>query len=132
MASVLQFYCIICGSALTSEAATDRRLMDCPTCKHTVPIPAPLDVIEESGATMDGFPPGVLSLEVRFLCSGCRCKIQIDARWEGRVVNCPKCQRPASVPRWSRRPGISTVTLSPAEVDYLTGSTEVERRSQSA
>ncbi|RYD40802.1 MAG: hypothetical protein EOP83_34775 [Verrucomicrobiaceae bacterium] len=67
---------------------------------------------------MDAFPPGVLSLEVRFLCSSCRCKIQIDARWEGRVIACPKCEKPNEVPRWSRRAPAS-VSLSAAEVDYL-------------
>lgn len=106
-------------------------MMDCPACKHVVPIPAPLDVQGGGGEAVDAFPPGILSLELRFLCSACRCKIQIDARWEGRVVACPKCQAPNSVPQWSRRSAVA-ITLSAAEVDFLTGSPSGDPRSPSA
>jgi hypothetical protein len=104
--------------------------MDCPTCKHAVPIPAPHAVLAGTDGTMDSFPPGILSLEVRFLCSSCRCKVQIDARWEGRVIACPKCHKPNTVPRWSRRPSVG-VTLSEEEVDFLTGPND-ESQSQTA
>jgi len=88
-----------------------------------VPVPAPISVAPEFAEAMGVLPAGVLALEVKFRCGGCSCKLQIDARYEGRSVECPECRHEARVPIWSRRlapPG----RLIAAEIDFLTAPAE--------
>ena len=69
-------------------------------------------------------PEGVLSLEVKFRCGACGCKLLADARFEGRRLACPECREEVQVPIWSRRssqPG----HLTAAEIDFLSGSPEL-------
>jgi hypothetical protein len=51
--------------------------------------------------------------------------LQIDARLEGHVVDCPNCKQETRVPLWSRKPS-PTGRLSLAEIDFLTGPGEDE------
>jgi DNA-directed RNA polymerase subunit RPC12/RpoP len=121
--STVDFFCAICGMAMTAQSTSDRRLAECPRCAHVVPIPAAVGVAPELSDPMGVLPAGVLALEVKFKCHSCGCKMQIDARWEGRSVECPKCKRGVEVPYWSRKaPGKGQ--LSAAEIDFLTGNLE--------
>jgi Zn-finger nucleic acid-binding protein len=117
--STVHFFCAICGSALTSDARLERPWAECPKCEHVIPVP----IAASSSGPLEVFPRGVLALDVSFLCPACDCKLQIDARWEGRSVNCPKCDEATTVPWWSRR-AATPVRLSADEVDFLTGSVE--------
>jgi peptide subunit release factor 1 (eRF1) len=79
-------------------------------------------------------PRGILALEVKFLCPDCNVKLQIDARLEGQTVNCPKCQHEICVPHWSaapvtrkhQQPATPTAELSEAEIEFLSGPTEMK------
>jgi len=57
------------------------------------------------------FPPEVLAMEVKFLCTSCKSRLGADARWEGRGVICPVCGDRTRVPRWS------ACTLGPRMAD---------------
>lgn len=114
--STVHFHCVICGAPIFRGESSTRPLVECPKCTHVVPVPEPVSLA--NGEPLRVFPPGVLALEVVFRCEGCDCRIQIDARAEGKMVPCPKCARETMVPYWSRR-APSLVALSAAEVDFL-------------
>lgn len=116
--SKVTFFCAICGSVISTGSSGDS-LVQCPDCAHVVPVPAPMSVSPEVAEAMNVLPEGVLALEVKFRCTSCSRKLQIDARMEGRWVECPNCNREARVPVWSRRPP-PTGALTPAELDLLT------------
>ena len=123
--STVDFFCAICGTAMTAQSASDRSLAECPRCSHVVPVPAAVNVLAELSDPLGILPPGVLSLELKFKCRSCGCKMQIDARWEGHSVDCAKCKRRVEIPYWSRKaPGKGQ--LSAAEIDFLTGGLEME------
>jgi hypothetical protein len=80
------------------------------------------------------FPPQVLGLEVKFLCTVCQSRLGADVRWEGRGVICPVCGDRTRVPRctgavrWPRpadmaqnpkAKAISDVKLSSEEIAFL-------------
>lgn len=121
--SANRFHCIYCGAEHTTGAHRDERLFDCPQCHHVVPVPALVD--EADAGAMSAFPRGVLALELKFLCSACGEKLRIDARWEGRAIQCPLCESATEVPRWSRSgesaPG---VVLTAAEIAFLSADDE--------
>jgi DNA-directed RNA polymerase subunit RPC12/RpoP len=123
--STVHFFCVMCGAPLFRGAGSSRPLVECPKCSHVVPVP------DEAGSE-EGipkvFPRGILSLEMIFLCGHCDCHIQIDARGEGQAVNCPRCTRETTVPRWSRREP-EAVALSDAEVEFLTASMRADGHS---
>jgi predicted RNA-binding Zn-ribbon protein involved in translation (DUF1610 family) len=63
---------------------------------------------------------GVVELEVKFRCTSCGVKLGIDARCEGRKIQCPKCKCVMQVPIWSdQRDRASGVTLTADEVAFL-------------
>jgi DNA-directed RNA polymerase subunit RPC12/RpoP len=115
--SAIQFYCVICGTPLSAELSTDARLMDCPSCKHVVPIPGAADLLKGFSGDMAVLPKGILSVEIKFLCNGCGRKLQVDARWQDHAVSCPNCQTTVSVPVWSRQARPTTLTAE--EMDFL-------------
>lgn len=121
--STAHFYCVICGAPIFRGAGSTRPLVQCPKCAHVVPAPDAVNLADAS--TMRVFPRGVISLEVIFRCEECDCHMQIDARAEGSSVNCPRCSREVAVPRWSGR--ATSVELSAAEIDFLTGLEPVAR-----
>lgn len=112
----VHFYCVICGAPIFRGAHSTRPLVECPKCAHVVPVPDRVSLPE--GEPLRVFPAGVLALEIVFRCE-CDCRIQIDARAEGKSVTCPKCAREMLVPYWSRHAPAVT-SLSAAEVDFLT------------
>ena len=80
------------------------------------------------------FPPEILAVEVKFLCTSCQSRLGADARWEGRGVTCPVCGDKTHVPRWSnvsqwpraadvapgaKTPGIPDASLSSEEIEFL-------------
>lgn len=96
-----RFFCIICGTVL--EETTDSRadVIVCPSCAHHVPVPKLADISAGADGYGPVFPPGVLELSVKFLCTSCQEPLRADARWEGRGVICPVCSDKVVVPRWS-------------------------------
>jgi len=131
--SANRFFCIICGEVLEAADKVSRRLAECPHCKHVVPVPtaATLDEIgPDFPSRIESFPPGVLALEVNFLCTYCQSKLRIDARYEGMYVTCPHCDEVTEVPRWSQRNAASPekpmpdVVLSAEEIEFLSAPDE--------
>lgn len=116
--TMLTFYCAICGSSITTATADDW-LAECPRCEHVVPVPAPLSSTPEFAEALRVLPPGVLALEVKFRCQSCEGKLQIDARFEGCSIDCPRCAKKTRVPVWSRAEPPPQL-LSPDEIEFLT------------
>ena len=127
--SANRFFCNYCGAEHTAGRSRNERLFDCPQCHHVVPVPALAD--DADASAMSAFPRGVLALELKFLCSSCGQKLRIDARWEGRAIQCPLCELATDVPRWSRlgesAPGI---VLTAAEIAFLSADDEAGQRVQ--
>jgi predicted RNA-binding Zn-ribbon protein involved in translation (DUF1610 family) len=88
-------------------------------------------------------PPGVLGLDLKFLCRECGTKLIIDARWQGRRMNCPQCGTAAVVPQCADflKPSDSSRNATPvsgvappawslshAEVEFLSAPGEVAPR----
>lgn len=117
--SSIPFYCAICGSVLMASDTGPRQLIECEHCQHVVPAPALLDFSSDSGSVTRVLPRGVLSLDLKFLCSSCKSTLEIDARCEGLEVECPECRQSTVVPRWSRETH-AAVSLTTAEIDFLT------------
>ncbi|MGC3992333.1 MAG: hypothetical protein QM796_22070 [Chthoniobacteraceae bacterium] len=129
--SATRFFCIICGEVLEAADRVSRRLAECPHCRHVVPVPSAASLAEmgpDFPARLNALPPGVLALEINFLCFHCDSKLRIDARYEGMCVTCPQCKEVTEVPRWSQgeiplatsgpTPGI---VLSAEEIEFLSG-----------
>jgi hypothetical protein len=64
-------------------------------------VPKPANLPAGADGYGPVFPPGVLELSVKFLCTSCQGPLRADARWEGRSVICPVCSDKTTVPRWS-------------------------------
>ena len=85
------------------KASTELRddIAECPNCARMVPMPKPVSIAGQTAGCAPVFPPEVLELEVKFLCTACNNRLRADARWEGRRVTCPVCTEKTRVPRWS-------------------------------
>jgi DNA-directed RNA polymerase subunit RPC12/RpoP len=125
--SATRFFCIICGEILEAADKVSRRLAECPHCHHVVPVPSAASSAEigpDFPTRIGAFPPGILALEVNFLCEHCESKLRIDARYEGMQVTCPHCTKVTGVPRWSQReePAAESapeIILSAEEIEFL-------------
>ena len=115
---MLTFYCAICGSSIHGATADDW-LVECPRCAHVVPVPSHYSRTPEFAEALRVLPKGVLSLEVKFQCASCAGKLQIDARYEGCPVECPRCGKKTRVPNWSRAEAPQPL-LSKDEIEFLT------------
>lgn len=127
-----RFFCAVCGTALKAAAGSPDDLVECPSCSCVVPVPSRVKIGRSAGCA-HVFPPDVLAVEVKFLCSGCKNKLRADGRWEGRSIKCPECGTKLTVPRWSVAAGeaspllrdalaplaTATTCLSTAEVEFL-------------
>src|SRR5262245_38158370 len=100
--STIRFFCVICGTALEGKASAHGDVVECHACARQVPVPG---LVKMPGGTVECapvFPPDVLALEVKFLCTSGRSPLRADARWEGRKVVCPVCKDSTQIPRWSQ------------------------------
>ena len=123
----LRCYCAVCGKGIDLAADFTGRLVECPGCRRTVPVPALAP--GGSAETMAVYPREILSVEIRFLCGECGAKLMIDARWQGSALDCPKCRKHTRVPQWCTSPApASGARLSEAEIEFLSGSTEAAAR----
>ena len=99
--SDFQFYCAICGAAMTALRQSAGGLKECPACQHVVPIPGYPEVPGGSVEYLGIFRPEILDVVMKFLCPHCTSKMSVDVRWEGRAVACPYCHQAFHVPSWS-------------------------------
>ena len=127
----IRFFCVICGTALKGTTESPTSVVECHSCSRHVPVPRLADVPGSSVGCAPVFPPEILAVEVKFLCTSCQSRLGADARWEGRGVICSVCGDRTRVPRWSRvsqwpraddgakTPGLGNVTLSSEEIAFL-------------
>jgi hypothetical protein len=77
--------------------------------------------------------PKILAIQLVVRCENCLATFQLDARWEGMTVDCPFCQTPAKVPKWSHACALNSekartstasnrVQLTSPEIDFLSAS----------
>jgi DNA-directed RNA polymerase subunit RPC12/RpoP len=127
----VNFYCVLCGSALQISSESTRDYLKCERCSHDAPVPRTAHEHHDSASAPPVFPPEVLELLVKFQCTACRAELYADARSEGRDVVCSTCKVRTRIPRWSdrlvRRGMRSSTrahvpTLSAEEMDFLRGS----------
>ena len=102
--SSIQFYCVLCGSALEIPGDSQHDLIKCEACSRIVPVPRRAKGVGNFKCYPHVFPPEVLDLLVKFQCSGCQAKLYADARCEGREVICSGCGAHTRVPIWSNVP----------------------------
>ena len=125
---LLRFHCVICGTALETATSLPAQLTECANCLHVVPIPSRVSSPRENAECLPVLPQGILSVEIKILCAHCDSKIRLDARLEGQNISCPVCASSVQVPAWSRPPvaasEIAATPLSPAEIEFLSGSVE--------
>ena len=132
---VIRFFCVICGAALQKRSNSRDDVIECPACARQVPVPGLANMPGRATGCAPAFPPDVLALEVKFLCTACQSPLRADARWEGRGIICPVCGDHTRIPRWSndaRPPGKAdlsqnvkapefsdAVRLSSEEIEFL-------------
>lgn len=102
--STIKFYCVICGTALEMPSDSLHDLVECYACAHYVPVPRPANLRGKFTNCQTVLPSKVLELTVTFDCTECGSRLRTDARWEGRQIRCPDCEKSTSVPRWSTVP----------------------------
>ncbi len=118
-----RFYCVICGADLSGKPVARDNVMQCPACRHQVPVPTTLNLQRASAEWPHVLPPGILALEVKFACKSCRSPLRADARWEGRNIFCPVCTEISQVPNWSQESGAAAVTRRNGGDDLLAAAT---------
>ena len=133
--SSIRFFCVICGTALHASPESQGDVTECSSCARQVPVPRLVNLPGRATGCLPAFPPEVLELAVKFLCTHCGRRLRVDARWEGREIVCPVCNGKTAVPRWSRAPtsgetpvratrapvDLNAATLSIEEIDFLRG-----------
>ena len=121
----LAFHCVVCGSKLHTSAEPAGGVVECPHCLRVVPVPSLVSPDFLPCAPV-AFPPGILSVEMKFLCTKCDAKLEVDVRMQDRDVACPQCEAAIRVPRLRVvSPQLSaTPLLSLAETEFLSGLSE--------
>lgn len=98
-------------------------VMECSKCSRFVPVPSLMSCSHGDAGCLPALPPDILALDMKILCSTCDTRIELDARWEGRMVTCPICGTEFRVPHWSlpSRPAVRTAAtpLSADEIEFL-------------
>ena len=134
----ISFYCVICGTALQAPSDSLHDLVECHACLRYVPVPRPAAVRGRFTNCQAVLPPKVLELTVTFDCTECGSRLRTDARWEGRRIGCPDCEKITDVPRWSTLPSwpsapavrelaprppidLKAAMLSMEEIEFLRG-----------
>lgn len=113
----IHFYCVICGENLVAEQEHAGGFCSCPRCLRGIPVPGFPARPGESPACGEAFPADILGIELKFLCTHCSNKVQVDARHRRRTLECPVCHEPTVVPDWSG----AVPPLSPAEKGMPSG-----------
>ena len=128
---IVNFYCVLCGSALQISSESPRETLKCGCCSRHVPVPKSSRDFYDAASAQPVLPPEVLELLVKFQCTTCGTELYADARSEGRDVVCSSCKKRTGIPRWSdrlvrrnARPAMRAhaPTLSAEEIDFLRGS----------
>ena len=121
--SDIRFHCVICGNGLEISPELADGLMECAKCGRVVPVPTPVTRPHGQAGFLPALPPEILAIEIKIRCGACDRKIQLDARWEGRMVTCPVCSKEIRVPEWSRPPRAAArpavLPLSAEEIEFL-------------
>jgi DNA-directed RNA polymerase subunit RPC12/RpoP len=115
------------------------KLFTCSHCGYRTPVPE-RTLAAPKRPSPPALDPGILGLEIRFLCRACESRLSIDARASDAYVDCPRCgseirvpslpglpalppgeepERPAPVARADDGPSV----LDPEEIRFLTNMT---------
>ncbi len=97
----IHFYCVICGENLIAAPENAGGFCSCPRCLRVIPVPGFPSRPGESAVSAEAFPADILGIEMKFFCSHCASKIQVDARRRRQTLECPVCHEPMLVPDWS-------------------------------
>lgn len=135
-----EFFCVICGQSLCASLDLAGGVGECPTCLSMVPIPGYGSQTREAGWSTDAVSPEILSIEIVYRCEACGKPLQVDARWQGILHDCPECAAETRVPKWSGALGNSSKPSSPPashpahltadEVEFLTCLTDPHRNGE--
>ena len=128
---MIEFFCAICGQSLTAPAEYAGNVIGCPSCERAVPVPGCPSGEDGKPSWQPAFSADILSVEITFVCPGCRDPLVADARYSGEPFDCPKCAATGQVPRWiaaSSLPAerhapavVHAAALSAEEIDFLSG-----------
>lgn len=128
----IDFFCALCGSSLAVSRALQGNVVQCPACSRAIPVPGRLNRHAPTAEYFPLFSPDILSVEMTFVCPGCRRSLGADARYEGAPFSCPACARAGTVPTWSgfvasdlvAKPQTPAVILTAEELEFLIGENE--------
>jgi len=127
----VHFYCVLCGVPMKAGSELAENVCECPRCFRFVPVPP--ESAKESPQWPQIYPPDVIAIEIKFPCSECGSKLEIDARSAGDTVYCPICTSAIKSPHLAFliMPPLSVapkskiefakpaINLSPQEIDFL-------------
>ena len=139
--SQLRFYCVFCGSGINADARSASNVCECPKCCRFTPVPVAPGGPSVPWAT--AYPPGILSVEIKFACPECGSRLGMEAHNAGDTVLCPVCYERIQCPNVSLRPvpaqegvvaasredaGRTIIRLSREEIDFLSPEESPPRR----
>jgi len=127
----VHFYCVFCGSPMKAGDDFQTDVRECARCFRVVPVPpGPAGV---SSQWPQVYPADIIAIEIKFPCTQCGSKLEVDAREAGATVYCPICTSEIKAPHLAFliMPPLSAApkskiefarpaaTLSPQEIDFL-------------
>jgi len=95
----LSFSCVSCGHIMTIGREFSGARVECSECRQLTAVPG---LRMGSVRKLDPeavLPPEILGIEIKFRCEHCSSKLMSDFRWQGRTIDCPRCERRVQVPR---------------------------------
>lgn len=92
----IRFRCSECRSKLKIGDTSAGQTVTCPVCRAALKAPTVSD--PDLVPTATTLPPGVLSVEMKFLCPECSAKLCVDIRDCGTRATCPACAKGIQVP----------------------------------
>jgi DNA-directed RNA polymerase subunit RPC12/RpoP len=109
----LRFRCRECSAEVVSSSENAGLTTVCPGCARAIRVPAdPLSTFDMPAPdTAD--PADTLSVNIRFVCPACKCKLRIDVAAAGRRVACVRCRRTIRVPSLPSRDGPPAAGAAP-------------------
>gem|GEM_PF-2286441 len=132
----IKFFCVLCGSPMSTRKESAGDVSTCPKCAHLVPVP-PLPG-EKSLRWSAIYPPDIVAVDIIFHCPKCDARLGSDARTAGNDVFCPPCGSRVKVPHLASlilppspgAPAVKTDASSPAlnltreEIEFLNNVTQ--------